>query len=271
MKLSITGKKEDEFIFTLSDSNPAYANALRRTISSETPTMAIASVEFRKNTSTLYDEQLAHRLGLIVLESDLSSYNLPEKCSCKGEGCAQCQLKIILSVKGPCTVTAKDLESQDPKIKPVFNDSMIVPLIKGQEIQLEATAKLGIGKEHTKWSPGLCFFRFKPTLTINNNSKEFDTFKDKYPPQIFNKQGKIDESLIEKNDLVDACDGVCESVLKVEYEFELDDKIEEWCRFCWAEWWARGVTEDEPDEFREYYDEIIQDIQDKYGPVELPE
>ncbi len=60
----------------------------------EVPTMAIEDVEFRKNNSILYDEIIAHRLGLVPLKTDLKSYNLPEKCKCKGEGCARFQLTV---------------------------------------------------------------------------------------------------------------------------------------------------------------------------------
>ena len=63
----------------------------------EVPTMAIEDVEFRKNNSILYDEMLAHRLGLVVLKTDLKSYDLLEECTCKGKGCNLVSAAIKLS------------------------------------------------------------------------------------------------------------------------------------------------------------------------------
>ena len=94
----------------------AYLNTIRRFMMEEVPVMAIEDVEFKKNSSVLYDEIIAHRLGLLPLSTDFKSYTLPEKCSCKGEGCARCQLKLTLKGKGPGTVYASDIKTKDPKV-----------------------------------------------------------------------------------------------------------------------------------------------------------
>ena len=80
---------------------PAIANTIRRCSLDLVPTMAIREVEFTKNSSVLYDEMIAHRLGLLVLSTDLKSYTVPAECSCEGVGCSKCTLKLTLKAKGP--------------------------------------------------------------------------------------------------------------------------------------------------------------------------
>src|SRR3989344_3950598 len=142
MELTVlqTDKKSGKTKLQLRGANPSFANALRRAIMERVPTMAIEDVEFHKNSSILYDEFVAHRLGLLPLKTDLKSYNLKEKCKCNGEGCGRCTLKLTLNAKGPCTVYAKELHSDDPKVVPIHGETPIVKLHKGQEIELIATA-----------------------------------------------------------------------------------------------------------------------------------
>lgn len=210
-------KKTGRVQFLLKDANPALANALRRLMMYETPTMAIDEVEFKENNSAVYDEILAHRLGLVPFKTDLKSYEVITSCKCNGQGCNRCTLKITLKAKGPGVVYASDLKSKDPKVTPLYPDMLIVKLSKGQELELQATAVLGYGKDHTKFNPGLCWYNYKRTVTVNNNNPKFSEFKDKYPPQVFT-DGKIDKKLIEENNLFDACEGVNEEIVKVEYD-----------------------------------------------------
>ncbi len=205
-------KKTGKITFALKGSSPAFANALRRLMVEAVPTMAIEEVEFVQNDSALYDELLAHRLGLIPLSTDLKGYEIKKS---DDEYSAKNSVKLILRAKGPCTVYAEDLKSKDPKIKPVYPKVPIVKLLKGQELELVATAVLGVGKEHAKFSPCLAWYTYKAKVSVNNNHKDFDKFKDKYPPQVFSN-GKIDAKLIEQHDLYEACDGVNNEIVKVE-------------------------------------------------------
>ncbi|MBW3002085.1 DNA-directed RNA polymerase subunit D [Candidatus Woesearchaeota archaeon] len=210
-------KKTGRVSFLLKNTNAAFVNSLRRTIIDTVPTMAIEEVEFRKNSSVLYDEILAHRLGLVPMKTDLKAYTLPAKCKCEGEGCARCTLKMTLKAKGPGIVYASDIKTKDPKIKPAYPKMPIAKLLKGQEIELEATAVLGEGKDHVKFSPGLVWFNKEPKITISNKQELLEKFKEKYPAEVFDKNGKINADLIMDNNLVDACDGVCDDLVKIEY------------------------------------------------------
>ncbi|MBI5064923.1 DNA-directed RNA polymerase subunit D [Candidatus Woesearchaeota archaeon] len=200
--------------------NEAMANAVRRLIIDSVPTMAIEDLEIAQNSSALYDEMLGLRIGLIPLTTDLKGYDLPseeEKNAFGADRSAKSSVQLTLKAKGPCNVYAKDLKSKDPKVKPAQPDLLIVKLLKGQELELTGTAILGRGQEHVKWSPGLCWYINYPKLTINNSSSKFEEFKDKYPPQIF-KNGKIDKDLIIELNLIDTVEGICDDVVKLEYE-----------------------------------------------------
>jgi DNA-directed RNA polymerase subunit D len=194
MDVKLLEKKADKkkLTFVLKDADASFANALRRTMINKVPTMAIEEVEFRKNNSVMFDEVVGHRLGLIPLKTDLKSYKLPSKCKCKGSGCAQCQVKLTLKVKGPGTVYASSLKSQDPEIKPVYPETPIVKLLKDQELEFTATAVLGIGKEHAKWSPGLVYYRQKPVIEVDKKCDGCGECAKACPDKVFEmKNGKL--------------------------------------------------------------------------------
>lgn len=229
MEIRILEKAKDKryLSFMIRGTTPAYANALRRFMMVEVPTMAIEDVEFVKNSSVMYDETLAHRLGLLPLTTDLKSYRM--KKGPEDDGAAACEAILTLKTKGPCTVYASALKSKDQKIVPVYPEMPICVLLKGQELELQATAILGKGKEHTKWSPCLVWYSYEPNLTINPKSEELERVRHLYPPLIFDKSGKIDKAAILDNNLVDAVDGVCDDVIKVEYnEKNIIFHIESW-------------------------------------------
>ena len=71
MEVDVVDRSELSVKFVLRDCGVAFANALRRIMLSEVPTMAINEVVVLNNTSPIYDEVLAHRLSLIPLKTDL--------------------------------------------------------------------------------------------------------------------------------------------------------------------------------------------------------
>ena len=84
-----------------------------------------------------------------------------------------------------------------------------------QDLEFEATARLGVGKSHAKFAPGIAWYSFMPKLTINQ--KKAAELKDKYPVQIFGKDGTVIKDLANHPNLVDACAGV-DDAIKVEYD-----------------------------------------------------
>ena len=135
----------------------SYANAVRRFCIAEVPSMAIDDVVILENSSVLYDEILAHRLGMVPIKTDLERYNLPEECDCGNPlGCHKCRVLFVLDAKGKdkvSTVMSGDLVSEDRDVRPVSESIPLVKLATGQSVKLEAYARLGRGKEHAKWQP----------------------------------------------------------------------------------------------------------------------
>ena len=160
MKLKIIEQTENKVKFNIKEINTQLANALRRTIISGIPVLAIENVNFYNNSSIMSDEVLAHRMGLIPLKTDSAS---PEA------------INLSLDVKGPMTVHASDLK---PGIA-AYDNIPIIRLTNEQEIKLEAEAILGTGRDHVKWQAGLASYS-------KNDDNSYDFFVESYgqmPPK----------------------------------------------------------------------------------------
>lgn len=82
--------------FELLNTELSIANALRRIIIGEVPTMAIDIVQVDENTSPLNDEFIAHRLGLVPLVSEqVDRFNDHGVCECP-EFCENCSVRYRL-------------------------------------------------------------------------------------------------------------------------------------------------------------------------------
>jgi len=171
MEVEILEESKNAVRFVLSGTSPPFANALRRIMIAEVPSMAIDDVIIVENTSAMNDEILAHRLGLIPLKTDLKTYVLPEDCTCKSDlGCNRCRVILTLEVEAGDSlreVYSDDLKPEDPATIPI-GGIPVVKLTPGQKVKLEAYARLGRGKSHAKWQPvSACAYKFLPRVTIN--------------------------------------------------------------------------------------------------------
>ncbi len=70
---------DEEIVFDLIGAEPPLANALRRILLAEIPTMAIEKVTMWQNTSIIPDENLAHRVGLIPIKADPRLFNFHKR------------------------------------------------------------------------------------------------------------------------------------------------------------------------------------------------
>lgn len=189
MDIKAIDKNKERLTLLAKGISAAYVNTIRRLIVDEVPTMAIKSVTFEKNGSALYDEMIAHRLGLVVLKTDIESYNLQDECKCGGKGCVKCQADFTLKATGPCNVYAEEIKFTDQKIKAVYPKTLILKLAKGQMLQLEGVATMGRGKNHAKYAPSLVYYRGNPIIKVDSNEDTSVAVKA-CPTHVFKLNGK---------------------------------------------------------------------------------
>eukprot|EP00514_Thraustochytrium_sp_LLF1b_P009991 CAMPEP_0184550462 /NCGR_PEP_ID=MMETSP0199_2-20130426/20202_1 /TAXON_ID=1112570 /ORGANISM="Thraustochytrium sp., Strain LLF1b" /LENGTH=341 /DNA_ID=CAMNT_0026945339 /DNA_START=224 /DNA_END=1245 /DNA_ORIENTATION=+ len=203
-KIEILELKDDFIKFVLSDTDTSVANALRRIMIGETPTMAIDMVMIEDNTSVLHDEFLAHRLGLIPIRVNTSNgmdgFQYQRDCFCE-EGCPNCSIEFDLDVTHDTDepvriVTSSDLKSNHEHAEAVqyqsteeeysvadFTQNLppgitIVKLGPGQSVKCKCVAKKGISKIHAKWCPvSVATFSYEPKIELNDEA--IDELSDK--------------------------------------------------------------------------------------------
>lgn len=216
MKLNPIKKEKQRVTFTLEATTPAFANAMRRLVIDEVPTMAIEEVEFRDNSSILYDETVAHRLGLLPLKVDLDSYKLREEVEGEGIGSAECELKFSLVANGPGMVYAEQIKFEDPSASVVFPKMPIAKLIKDQKMELQGIAILGRGRTHMKWAPGHMFYKYSPNIKIGKVDNVDEVVKS-CPVDVFeNKGGKLAVKDLPACHLCGACEKTSNNNVRVE-------------------------------------------------------
>ena len=198
MDVTILEEKDNTLRFLLKGTGHAYANALRRAMMAEVPVMAIEDVIIIENTSVLYDEVIAHRLGLVPIKTDLDAYVLPEECDCKSElGCSKCRASFTLeaeAVDESVMVYSSALKAESDAT-PVSGSIPIVKLGPMQKLKLEVYARLGRGLEHAKWQPvSACAYKYLPKITLTaDNLANPDEVIQVCPTDVYanNSEGKI--------------------------------------------------------------------------------
>lgn len=187
-------------------------NAYRRIILAEVATMAIEKVYMYNNTSIVQDEVLAHRLGLVPLKVDPRFFEFRNKDDT--EWAAQDSVKYELKVrcsKNPeaapnetnpdvLFINRKVLSSslkwvpignqtdifQETNMQPLHDDILLAKMNSGHEINLEAYAVKGIGCDHAKFQPGLCWYRMLPEIELTREveGKQADLLQTCFSPGV---------------------------------------------------------------------------------------
>jgi len=156
--------------------DPPLANAFRRILLAEVPTVAISRVTMYQNTGVIHDENVAHRLGLVPIkcEPDALSWKAAD-AEIDETNCIKFNLHVTCNT-GSCSVYSSDLvwqplteeqakKFEDDPPRPVADNILIAKLRANQEIECECFCEKGVGKEHAKWSP-VCTasYRLMPAL-----------------------------------------------------------------------------------------------------------
>ncbi|HWR24837.1 MAG TPA: DNA-directed RNA polymerase subunit D [Methanosarcina sp.] len=223
MEVNILELSDRSAKFVLSNVSTSFANGIRRAMIADVPNLAIEYVNLYDNTSVLYDEQLALRLSLIPIITDIETYVPQAECDvCGGEGCPACELSLTLSAEGPGTVYSRDLISSDPKIQPADPNVPIVELKKGQKLVLEAVAHMGYGRDSVKWQAGIaCGYKNVPMITIEN-CDACGHCAAECPKSIIRFEGtgaKVAEDDMLKCSLCRLCEQVCDiHAIKVNFD-----------------------------------------------------
>ena len=165
MDVTVVSHEGNKAVLILEKTEPAVANAMRRTLMAEIPIMAIDEITFYENTAVMPDEYVAHRLAMVPLKTDLKGYKLPGDC-CDGN-CSSCSVDLTIDEAGPKMVYTSDIKTNDQKVKPVSGKIPIIELRAGQRLRLEAKAILGRGEAHAKWKLGLSSYKFFPVMKVD--------------------------------------------------------------------------------------------------------
>ena len=195
VKVTIIEESDDKIKILLADTDRALVNSIRRSLISDTPKMAIETVRFEmgtieqedqvwETTGPLPDEVIAQRLAMIPIPTRHEEFHFQHECpNCaelveEDRGCPMCTMiytcKAFGSKEGTM-VTAKDLNylgDSSLEIPELYKSIAITKLFNGQMIEFYATAIMGRGRDHAKWSPA-CGVAFEPRKIgiINNKTK----------------------------------------------------------------------------------------------------
>ncbi len=193
-------KKPNQITFS-AEVDESLANAVRRYVD-QIPILAVDEVEISKNDSPLYDETVAHRIGMVPLKMDKTIDEKSEE-----------QLSLIAKKDG--IVYSEEMKG---RVVPVYGKIPLTILKKGQELEIVATARTGKGSTHSKYSPGFMFYRNSANLKIDKDCLK--EVVNTCPQKILAlKDGKVVVTDELKCDMCELCAEFCRKTGKGKIEF----------------------------------------------------
>jgi DNA-directed RNA polymerase subunit D len=161
MKLSVLENAPNVFRFMLSDASFNSANAIRRIATNSVGSMAIDTVTFYENSTSIFDEYIAHRLGLVPILTP------------KGYG-ENDEVLFSMHADGPAIAYSKDLKSNEKDVKVANENIPIMKLADGQSLRIEAKAIMGTGTRSSKFQPGIVSYK------ANEKGDEFEFYVETF-------------------------------------------------------------------------------------------
>jgi DNA-directed RNA polymerase subunit D len=196
---------QDYYIkFSIDGIDSGIANSIRRTLINDIPKLAIEKVTFHHgqirdgegnvydSSLPLFDEIVAHRLGLIPLVTD-PKMNFRNECSCGGQGCPLCTMTYSINKIGPAMVTSGDLQPVgNPELVPADRNIPIVKLGPKQAILVTAEAIMGRGRDHTKWqaTSGVSYKYHRELRITKVDFENWEFYKEKCPKSVLSEDSK---------------------------------------------------------------------------------
>jgi DNA-directed RNA polymerase subunit D len=197
-----------EALFLVRGVTPAFANGIRRAMIADVPTLSIDQVRVIENSSVMFDEQIAHRLGLVPLTT-------PE-----GEFDEDDVITLSMDVEGPATAYSGDLVSIDEMVQPADQNVPIIDLKDDQRLELEADAVLDTGKEHAKHQGGVSVgYRHLQHVEVVGDAAEFEEEEPNIIRGVVEIDGELVNTAAFDNDLTKKFPGKELSVTDVEKAF----------------------------------------------------
>lgn len=190
-EVQFVDRGEREARFVVRPITPAFANGIRRAMVADVPTFSIDEVRVIENSSVMFDEQIALRLGLVPLTTPPGEFE-------EGD-----TVTLSLDVKGPRreepeetnTAYSGDLVSSDELVQPADENVPIIDLKTDQRLEIEADAVLGKGRDHAKHQGGVAVgYRHLQRVEVVGDKSEFDD----EDPQVL--RGVIEEGAAEHTD-----------------------------------------------------------------------
>ena len=219
VKTKVIEESDEKIRILLTDTDRSFVNSIRRSLISDTPKMAIDTVRFELGTiemddevwetnGPIPDEMIAQRLAMLPIPTRHDEFYFQDSCpNCselvvEDRGCPLCTMLFTCKTFGTeegRMVTAGDMNflGEDYlSISEKYRSIPITKLFRGQMIEFYATAVMGRGRDHAKWSP-VCGITFTPryvgVINIKTRSKMLWNLNLSITAKDFDSNGRLQD------------------------------------------------------------------------------